>query len=44
MLAIKHPKGKILVFRSELPAELARLHNELVGGRAEASQKTPNNK
>jgi 23S rRNA pseudouridine1911/1915/1917 synthase len=44
ILAIKHPKGKILEFRSELPAELARLHNELVGGRAEASQKTPNNK
>jgi 23S rRNA pseudouridine1911/1915/1917 synthase len=44
ILAIKHPKGKILEFRSELPAELARLHDELVGGRAEASQKTPDSK
>ena len=44
ILTIKHPKGKILEFRSELPAELARLHNELVGGRAEPSQKTPDYK
>jgi 23S rRNA pseudouridine1911/1915/1917 synthase len=43
ILAIKHPKGKNLEFRSELPWELARLHNELVGGRAEPSQKTPDN-
>jgi 23S rRNA pseudouridine1911/1915/1917 synthase len=39
ILGVKHPKGKILEFRSELPVELARLHNELVGGRAEPSQK-----
>jgi 23S rRNA pseudouridine1911/1915/1917 synthase len=38
ILAIKHPKGKILEFRSELPPELVRLHNELVGSRAEPSQ------
>ena len=44
ILAIKHPKGKILQFRSELPSELVRLHNELVGGRAEPSQKTRDDK
>ncbi len=44
MLRIKHPKGKILEFRSELPADLARLHVELVGGRAEPSQKAPDGK
>jgi 23S rRNA pseudouridine1911/1915/1917 synthase len=44
ILTIKHPKGKILEFRSELPMELARLHNELVGGRAEPSQKAPDNR
>jgi 23S rRNA pseudouridine1911/1915/1917 synthase len=44
ILRLKHPKGKILEFRSELPPELARLRNELVGGRAEPSQKTPDDK
>lgn len=43
MLTIKQPKGKILEFRSELPLELARLHNALVGGRAEPSQEAPDN-
>ncbi|MGH6672559.1 MAG: pseudouridine synthase [Xanthobacteraceae bacterium] len=41
-LAIKHPSsGKIVTFRSELPADLARLHDELVRGRAESSQMSP---
>jgi 23S rRNA pseudouridine1911/1915/1917 synthase len=44
ILAVKHPKGKILEFRSELPLELARLHNELIGGRAEPSQKALDHK
>jgi 23S rRNA pseudouridine1911/1915/1917 synthase len=44
ILRVKHPKGKILEFRSELPVELARLHNELVGGRAEPSQGAPDDK
>jgi 23S rRNA pseudouridine1911/1915/1917 synthase len=44
ILTIKHPKGKILEFRSELPGDLARLHDELVGGRAEPSQKAPDDK
>jgi 23S rRNA pseudouridine1911/1915/1917 synthase len=35
ILAIKHPSsGKILTFRSELPTDLARLHDALVGDRA----------
>jgi 23S rRNA pseudouridine1911/1915/1917 synthase len=39
MLTVKHPaSGKIVTFRSELPPELARLHGELVRGRAEPSQ------
>ncbi len=39
MLAVKHPSsGEILVFRSELPPDLARLHNTLVGSRSEPSQ------
>lgn len=39
ILAVKHPsRGEILRFRSELPPDLARLHNELVGGRVESSQ------
>jgi 23S rRNA pseudouridine1911/1915/1917 synthase len=34
MLAVKHPRsGEILTFRSELPPDLARLHDELVRGR-----------
>jgi 23S rRNA pseudouridine1911/1915/1917 synthase len=39
ILAVKHPSsGEILRFRSELPADLARLHSTLVGGRAESSE------
>jgi 23S rRNA pseudouridine1911/1915/1917 synthase len=38
ILTVKHPRGKILTFRSELPRDLARLHDELVRGRAESSQ------
>jgi 23S rRNA pseudouridine1911/1915/1917 synthase len=35
ILSVKHPKSdEILTFRSELPADLARLHDELVRGRA----------
>jgi 23S rRNA pseudouridine1911/1915/1917 synthase len=42
MLSVKHPSsGKILTFRSELPPDLARLHAELVRGRAESSQMSP---
>jgi len=38
ILAIKHPRsGEILTFRSELPPDLARLHDELVRGRVESS-------
>jgi 23S rRNA pseudouridine1911/1915/1917 synthase len=38
LLAVKHPtSGEILTFRSELPPDLARLHSELVRGRAESS-------
>ncbi len=37
ILAVTHPKsGKLLAFRSELPPQLARLHDELVRGRAES--------
>jgi 23S rRNA pseudouridine1911/1915/1917 synthase len=39
MLRLKHPlSGEILTFRSELPADLARLHDELVRGRVESSR------
>ena len=39
ILTVKHPKsGEILTFRSELPPDLARLHDELVRGRVEASR------
>jgi 23S rRNA pseudouridine1911/1915/1917 synthase len=39
ILAFKHPtSGEILTFRSELPPDLARLHSELVRGRAESSR------
>lgn len=42
ILSIKHPtSGKILSFRSELPSDLSRLHNALVGSRAEPSQMSP---
>jgi 23S rRNA pseudouridine1911/1915/1917 synthase len=38
ILTVKHPSsGEILRFRSELPPDLARLHNVLVGGRVESS-------
>ena len=35
ILTIKHPNGKILEFRSELPPDLARLHDVLAAMRAE---------
>jgi len=39
ILTLKHPtSGEILMFRSELPPDLARLHNELVRGRVESSR------
>jgi 23S rRNA pseudouridine1911/1915/1917 synthase len=39
LLRVKHPtSGEILTFRSELPPDLARLHDELVRGRAESSR------
>jgi 23S rRNA pseudouridine1911/1915/1917 synthase len=39
MLTVKHPaSGEILTFRSELPADLARLRDELVRGRVESSR------
>ncbi len=39
ILSVKHPSsGEIITFRSELPRDLARLLNELVGSRAESSQ------
>ncbi len=42
LLSVKHPSsGEILRFRSELPPDLSRLHNELVRGRAESSQLSP---
>jgi 23S rRNA pseudouridine1911/1915/1917 synthase len=38
MLTVKHPSsGKILRFRSELPHDLARLHDALAAGRAQSS-------
>jgi 23S rRNA pseudouridine1911/1915/1917 synthase len=40
ILAVKHPtSGRILKFRSELPPDLARLHDALAGSRAETSGK-----
>jgi 23S rRNA pseudouridine1911/1915/1917 synthase len=43
ILTVKHPSsGKIVTFRSELPPDLARLHNELVRGRAESEKASPN--
>jgi 23S rRNA pseudouridine1911/1915/1917 synthase len=42
ILIVKHPiSGEILTFRSELPPDLARLHNELVRGRVETSRTLP---
>jgi 23S rRNA pseudouridine1911/1915/1917 synthase len=44
ILSVKHPSsGEILTFRSELPPDLARLHNELVRGRAESEKTSPDN-
>jgi 23S rRNA pseudouridine1911/1915/1917 synthase len=44
ILSVKHPSsGEILMFRSELPPDLARLHNELVRGRAESEKTSPDN-
>jgi len=41
ILTVKHPtSGKILMFRSELPPDLARLHDALAGGRAETRAKS----
>jgi 23S rRNA pseudouridine1911/1915/1917 synthase len=42
ILAVTHPtSGKLLRFRSELPPDLARLHDELVRGRAESGPALP---
>jgi 23S rRNA pseudouridine1911/1915/1917 synthase len=42
ILTVKHPaSGKMVTFRSELPPDLARLHAELVRGRAEFSDMSP---
>ena len=42
LLTVKHPSsGEIVRFRSELPPDLTRLHDELVRGRAESSQMSP---
>ena len=42
ILTVKHPSsGEILQFRSELPPDLARLHDEMVRSRAESSQMSP---
>jgi len=42
ILRIKHPSsGEILEFRSELPPDLARLHDALAGGRTPTSKKKP---
>ncbi len=39
ILTVKHPtSGEILTFRSELPADVARLHGELVRSRVESSR------
>jgi len=44
ILSVKHPSsGEILRFRSELPPDLTRLHDELVRGRAESSATSPGN-
>jgi 23S rRNA pseudouridine1911/1915/1917 synthase len=44
ILTVTHPSsGEILTFRSELPPDLARLHNELVRSRAESSEPSPDN-
>jgi 23S rRNA pseudouridine1911/1915/1917 synthase len=45
ILTVKHPSsGEILQLRSELPPDLARLHDALVGGRADSSEKSPGEK
>jgi 23S rRNA pseudouridine1911/1915/1917 synthase len=42
ILSVKHPSsGEIVTFRSELPPDLARLHKELVRGRAEPKKTSP---
>ena len=42
VLSITHPSSReILRFRSELPPDLTRLHNELVRGRADPSRTSP---
>jgi 23S rRNA pseudouridine1911/1915/1917 synthase len=42
ILSVKHPSsGENITFRSELPPDLARLHTELVRGRAESSETLP---
>jgi 23S rRNA pseudouridine1911/1915/1917 synthase len=39
ILTVKHPtNGEIVTFRSELPPDLARLHNELVRGRVDSNR------
>jgi 23S rRNA pseudouridine1911/1915/1917 synthase len=44
ILTVKHPSsGEIITFRSELPPDLARLHTELVRGRAESEKTSPDN-
>jgi 23S rRNA pseudouridine1911/1915/1917 synthase len=41
ILSVKHPtSGENLTFRSELPADVARLHDELVRSRVESSWKS----
>ncbi len=45
ILTIKHPtNGKILTFRSELPEDLARLHQALLDGRGKSSQMSLDNR
>jgi 23S rRNA pseudouridine1911/1915/1917 synthase len=40
ILTVKHPtSGEILTFRSELPADVARLHHELVYGRVDPAER-----
>jgi 23S rRNA pseudouridine1911/1915/1917 synthase len=44
ILTVKHPSsGEMITFRSELPPDLARLHDELVRGRAEPEKASPDN-
>jgi len=44
ILSVKHPSsGQIVTFRSELPPDLVRLHEELVRGRAESERTSPEN-